>query len=445
MPRFEWWDWWQDRKRKYLLTDEPFAEADRFASICVGTGLPSIEQRSMFAFRSARDGADRFIGKSTHGEKPYARIYTRLGNPTTEYLERVLFRLECQYMIDRALDADEREPTIGSMVLASGMAAISTTLLALLRSGDGVVAGNVYGCTDSLLRSLTERFGIDHFFVDTTKPGEIDRCLTDHPNVSVVFLETPENPNLGMADLREVSRVATRHGALLVVDNTFCSAWLQQPFRFGADIVVQSLTKYVNGHSTSVGGSALGPFPFMTGSFFQMAKDLGPTPSPMDSWLNSVCIQTLPQRIDAACSTAQKLAAWLETHAAVERVWYPGLASHPQHHLVGRQMRSGGSIIAFELKGGYEPGVRLMNYFARHDTPMELAVSLGSVISYIQHPASMTHSGVPAEDRAARGITDGLIRLSVGLEGFSTLRDAFEEGLALATQETEEVPVGAFV
>ncbi|HSN68107.1 MAG TPA: PLP-dependent transferase, partial [Thermoanaerobaculia bacterium] len=251
MPRFEWWDWWQDRKRRYLLAEEPFADPDRFASICVGTGLPAIEQRSMFAFRSARDGADRFIGKSKHGEKPFARIYTRLGNPSTEYLERVLFRLECQHMIDRALDANEKEPTVGSMVLASGMAAISTTLLALLRTGDGVIAGNVYGCTDSLMRILTDRFRIDHHFVDTTNPDAIDRCLTDHPNVSVVFLETPENPNLGMADIREVSKVTTRHGALLVVDNTFCSAWLQQPFRLGADIVVQSLTKYVNGHSTS--------------------------------------------------------------------------------------------------------------------------------------------------------------------------------------------------
>lgn len=446
MPRFEWWDWWQDRKRRYLVTEEPFADPDRFASICVGTGLPPIEQRSMFAFRSARDGADRFIGTSKHGEKPFARIYTRLGNPTTEYLERVLFRLECQHLIDRALDANEKEPTIGSMVVASGMAAISTTLLALLRTGDGVIAGNVYGCTDSLMRILTARFRIDHHFVDTTDPGAIDRCLTDHPNVSVVFLETPENPNLGMADIREVSKVTTRHGALLVVDNTFCSAWLQQPFRLGADIVVQSLTKYVNGHSTSVGGSALGPFPFMSSAFFEMAKDLGPTPSPMDSWLNSVCIQTLPQRIDAACDTAQKLAAWLSAQDAVERVWYPGLPSHPQHHLVGTQIRSGGSIIAFELRGGYEPGVRLMDYFARHDTPMELAVSLGSVISYIQHPASMTHSAVPPADRATRGITDGLIRLSVGLEGFTTLRHAFEEGLALVTRRTkDDVPVGAWV
>lgn len=432
MSSWTWWDWWQDRKRKYLVSDTPFLDEDRFAAICVGTGLPSIQQRSTFAFRSARDGADRFIGHSESGEKPFARIYTRLGNPTTEYLEKVLFQLECQHLIDRAMAADEREPTVGSMVLASGMAAIATTFFSLVKTGDGIIAGNVYGCTDSLLRTMTERFGIDHHFVDTTDARAIERCLEANPNVRLVFLESPENPNLGMADIREVSRIATRHGALLIVDNTFCSAYLQQPFRLGADIVVQSLTKYVNGHSTSIGGHVLGPFPWMKGDFFVMAKDLGPTPSPMDSWLNSLCVQTLPQRMGEACRTAQKLAEWLQNHPHVASVDYPGLPTHPQHALVGKQMRNGGAMISFELTGGYEPAVRLMDYFARHDTPMELAVSLGSVISYIQHPASMTHSVVPAEDRIARGITDGLVRLSVGLEGFSVLKAAFEEGLALA-------------
>ncbi|HVT43760.1 MAG TPA: PLP-dependent transferase [Thermoanaerobaculia bacterium] len=173
----------------------------------------------------------------------------------------------------------------------------------------------------------------------------------------------------------------------------------------------------------------------MTDELFVMAKDLGPTPSPMDSWLNALCIQTLPQRLDAACATASELALYLQSSPRVEIVHYPGLRSHPQHHLVGTQMKNGGAMISFELQGGYEPAVRLMDYFARHDTPMELAVSLGSVISYIQHPASMTHSMVPKADREARGITDGLVRLSVGLEGYATLRAAFEEGLDLAYRE----------
>jgi methionine-gamma-lyase len=431
MPKWEWWDWWQDRKDRYMLADEPFMDYDEFASICVGTGLPDITQRSTFRFRNVRDGADRFIGKSEHGEKPFARIYTRLGNPTTEYLEKVLFRLECQHLIDRALAVDEQEPTVGSMVLASGMAAISTTFLALLEKGDGVISGNVYGCTDSLLRGLSH-YGVNAWFVDTTKIEEIEAALVAHPEVRIVFLESPENPNLGMADIRAVGKLARKHGALLIVDNTFCSAYLQQPFRLGADFVIQSLTKYVNGHSTTVGGHVLGPWRFMTSDFFVWAKDLGPTPSPFDSWLNSLCIQTLPQRMDIACDSAVKLADYLVNHPRVERVFFPGLTSHPQHDLIGSQMRKAGGMIAFELEGGYDPAVKLMNYFARHDTPMELAVSLGSVISYIQHPASMTHSVVPEADRLARGITNGLVRLSVGLEGVSTLQTAFEEGLRQA-------------
>lgn len=434
--RYEWWDWWQARKDEYLISDEPFLDRDRFASICVGTGLPDIHQKSTFPFRNVKDGANRFIGKSRSGEKPFARIYTRLGNPTTEYLERILFQLDCQHLVDKALAADEKEPTVGSMVLASGMAAISVTLLALLQTGDGIIAGNVYGCTDSLIRSLQRKFGIDAFFVDTTRTEEIEACLRENRHVRVVFLESPENPNLGMADIRVIAEVCRRYEALLIVDNTFCSAYLQQPFRLGADFVIQSLTKYVNGHSTSVGGHVLGPFPFMTSEFFVMAKDIGPTPSPMDSWLNSLNIQTLPQRIDEASSTAAKLAAWLEQHPRVEKLYYPGLPSHPHHALIGKQMRNGGGMIAFELQGGFEPAVRLMDYFARHDTPMELAVSLGAVISYIQHPASMTHSVVAPEVRKERGITDGLVRLSVGLEGFTILRDAFQEGLALAYSST---------
>jgi methionine-gamma-lyase len=428
MMRYEWWDWWQDRKERYLITDEPFLDRESFSSICVGTGLPEIHQRSTFAFRNVRDGANRFVGRSSRGEKPFARIYTRLGNPTTEYLEKVLFRLDCQHMIDRALEADEAEPTVGSMVLASGMAAISTTLLSLLRSGDEVIAGNVYGCTDSLLRSLQEKFAIRTHFIDTTDLAAVEATLREHPAVRVVFLESPENPNLGLADIRKTARLCRSHEALLVIDNTFCSAYLQQPFRLGADFVVQSLTKYVNGHSASIAGNVLGPFRFMSGEFFTMAKDLGPTPSPFDGWLNALCIQTLPQRIDEAAGTAERLARWLHGHPRIEKVNYPGLEDHPHHDLVGRQMRNGGAMIAFEMVGGYDPAVRLMNYFARHDTPMELAVSLGSVISYIEHPASMTHAAVPAEVRHERGIRDGLVRLSVGLEGAATLIRAFEEG-----------------
>jgi methionine-gamma-lyase len=388
----------------------------------------------MFRFNNVRDGANRFLGHSKSGEKPFARIYTRLGNPSTEYLERVLFQLDCDHLVQKALEADEAEPTVGSMVLASGMAAISTTILSLLETGDAIVAGTVYGGTDTFLRSL-KRFGIDTYFIDTTDPAAVEECLIEHPNVGAVLIETPDNPTLQLTDLRRVGRITREHGVALIVDNTFCSAYLQQPFRLGADFVVQSLTKYINGHSTSIGGHVLGPFRFMQGEFFTMATHLGPTPSPMDSWLNSLCVQTLPQRIEAACDNAEKLVRFLASHKRIERIHYPGLPSHPRHKLVGKQMRRGGAMIAFEVEGGFKPAVRLMDYFGRHDTPMELAVSLGAVISYIEHPASMTHSLVPEEERRARGITDGLVRLSVGVEGVNTLIDAFEEGLAEAHRE----------
>ncbi|HVT43761.1 MAG TPA: PLP-dependent transferase [Thermoanaerobaculia bacterium] len=259
MARFSWWAWWQERKERYLRSEEPFLEDDRFRSICVGNGLPDIAQHSNFAFRNVKDGADRFIGKSRHGEKPYARIYTRLGNPTTEYLEKLLFRLDCQHLIDAALEEGEKRPTIGSLVVGSGMGAISVALLSLLRFGDGIILGNVYGCTDSLVRAISQRFLIDAFFVDTTDTDAVRDCLERNRHISVVFLESPENPSLGMADIRAISQLTDRFGPALVVDNTFCSAYLQQPFRLGADFVVQSLTKYVNGHSTSMADTSSGP------------------------------------------------------------------------------------------------------------------------------------------------------------------------------------------
>ena len=209
----------------------------------------------------------------------------------------------------------------------------------------------------------------------------------------------------------------------MIVDNTFCSPYLQQPFRLGADFVVHSLTKFVNGHSTSVAGSVLGPFRFMKEELFGWYKNLGPSPSPFDAWLDAVCVQDLAVRIDAQCTSAGRIARLLRRHRKVNRVFYPGFDDFPQAELVREQMRRGGSLVSFELSGGRAAGEALMNFFARRDTPMELAVSLGSAISYIQHPASMTHAVVPEADRLARGITPGLVRLSVGLEGPAVLED----------------------
>lgn len=427
--RFTWWESWIEKKHKYLISEETQLDADIFNSICSGTGLPNIHQKSTFKFKDVQDGADRFIGVSPSGEKPFARIYTRLGNPNTEYLEKVLFQLECKHLIDAAMDADEKEPTIGSLVFSSGMAAISTTIMGFVKPGDALVFGNVYGCTDSFARYLNERWGVDVHFVDATNVEEVKEVFEKHDNIAAMLIETPDNPTLKMCDIRAIADITEPNEAILIVDNTFCSPYLQQPFRLGADIVIHSLTKYVNGHSASIAGAALGPYEYFSTDLFLAYKDFGPTPSPFDSWLNSLCIQDMGIRMEAQCKTAHRLAEFLEAHPAVENIWYPGLESHPHHEICKKQMRNGGGMIAFELKGGFDAGVNLMNFFARPDTPMELAVSLGSVISYIEHPASMTHSVVPEEERCLRGITNSLVRLSVGTEGFTVLRDALAQGL----------------
>lgn len=417
--RFPWWDWWLDRKRRYVRDARPFLDADTFRTLAVGTGLPDICQRSNFAFDNVRDGADRFLGMSKHGERPYARIYTRLGNPTTEYLERVLFQLEAWHVINKALAVDEQKPTIGTLCFSSGMGAISALFCSVLRQGDTILLGSVYGCTDSLARNLA-RFGISARFVDVADKDAVAAAVAE-PDVAMLFVESPENPTLKLCDLEAASHACEAHGVIFAVDNTFCSPWLQQPFRLGADVVVHSLTKFINGHSASIAGALLGPFPMMKDDVFPWYKDLGATPSPFDAWLNGLTTQALAVRQDVQSSSAQRIAAHLALHPAVDVVHFPGLPSHPQYALAQKQMRDGGSVMAFELKGGMEAGVAVMNYFARKDTPMELAVSLGGAISYVQHPASMTHAIVPEVDRTARGITPGLVRLSVGLEGPETL------------------------
>lgn len=426
-----WYSAWFERKQKYARPEQRFADTDVFASAGVGIGLPPIVQKSTFSFRNVKDGADRFLGRSKSGEKPFARIYTRLGNPTTEYLEKTLFKLDCQHIIDAALAADEHQPTIGTLVTASGMAAIACTTFALAKTGDQIISGSVYGCTDSFFRSL-EKFGITTRFVDTTNVDAVKTALSECPRAVMVFLETPDNPTLGISDISAIASLTEKRGIPLIVDNTFATPYLQQPMRLGADIAIQSLTKYVNGHSTSVAGVIVGPWKFMSEYVFPVYKDHGPTPSPFDSWLNSQGLQTLHVRMERVCENAEEFARRLQQHPRVKHVYYPGLPDHPHHKLAKRQMRRFGGVISFELEGGFDPPRKLMNHFATYTTPMELAVSLGCSISYIQHPASMTHSGIPEKDRLARGISDGLVRLSVGLEGIETLWDAMDDGLKLA-------------
>jgi methionine-gamma-lyase len=368
-----------------------------------GSVAPPIYQTSTFAFSTPEQGAARFAG-----EEP-GYIYTRMGNPTTTLLEESVAALE------EASDA---------MATATGMAAVSTVFFALLSAGDHVVcSASVYGPSRVVLERDFSRFGVTATMVDTSDPDQLRAALTNHTRL--VFIETPANPTLAITDISLAAEIAHEAGALLVVDNTFMSPILQKPFRFGADIVVHSVTKFLNGHSDVVGGVLLFRDDGLAARVRKVLHYLGGTMDPHQAWLVVRGIKTLAMRVRQAQQNAQAIAELLASHPAVAEVRYPGLPGHPQAELIARQMSGPGSLISFELKGGIEAG-RIVLESVRLPA---LAVSLGGVESLIQHPASMTHAGMKPEDRIAAGITDGLVRLSVGCEDRSDLVADLEQAL----------------
>jgi methionine-gamma-lyase len=372
-----------------------------------------IYQTSTFSFRDADEGAARFEGRDP-GYK-----YTRLGNPTVRALEQCLAELE---------------GGVDALCTASGMAAVSTVFLALLRPGDHVVGTDaVYGPTRLLLERQLAKFGIRSSWVRTER-AEIVR---EHvrPETRMLYIETPANPTIKLTDLDACGSIAREHGLLYVVDNTFCSPLLQRPLRFGADVVVHSLTKYLNGHSDVVAGAIVTRGGELHAELAAMLRSLGGTMDPHQAWLVLRGIKTLALRVERAQQSAMQLAVWLESHPGVAWVAYPGLASHPQHGLVGRQMEGPGAMISFGVRGGYEAAKRLINSLRL----ATLAVSLGGVETLVEHPASMTHASVPAEERAAACITDDLIRLSVGCEAFEDLQADLEQAFA---RVQDVAPVG---
>jgi methionine-gamma-lyase len=368
-----------------------------------GAVAPPIYQTSTFAFDSPEQGAARFAG-----EEP-GYIYTRMGNPTTALLESSVAELE------EGVDA---------LATASGMAAVSTAFFALLSSGDHVVCGaSVYGPTRVVLEREFSRFGVAATMVDTSDPDQVEAALTDRTRV--VFVETPANPTLAVTDLARAAELAHGAGAVLVVDNTFMSPVLQRPFRFGADVVIHSVTKFLNGHSDVVGGILVFGEGELLGRVRRVLHQLGGTMDPHQAWLVLRGLRTLALRVRQAQANARVVAELLAEHPAVAAVHYPGLAGHPQRELIARQMEGPGSLISFELKGGVEAGRELLRAVR---LPV-LAVSLGGVESLIQHPASMTHAGLSPQDRLAAGITDGMVRLSVGCEAAADLVADLEQAL----------------
>lgn len=375
-----------------------------------GAHVTPIYQTSTFVFKDVDQGARRFAGE----EEGY--IYTRLGNPTLTELEAKVAALE------------GGEAAIGA---ASGMAAISTALVTLLKKGDHIVAGDaLYGCTHSFISEILPQYGIEVTMVDTSDLKNIENAMK--PNTKVIYVETPANPTMKLVDLKGASDIAHKHGAVIIVDNTFMSPYLQRPIEHGVDVVVHSATKYIGGHGDVLAGLIIGPKELIDTMRIPYLKDFGGILSPFDAWLLLRGLKTLGVRMDRHCANAQKVAEYLEKHPLIDKVYYPGLPSHPQYELAKKQMDGFGGMMSFELKGGLEAGKVLMNSVKM----ITLAVSLGCVDSLIQHPASMTHSPVPREERLKAGITDGQVRLSVGIEDVEDIIADLDQALKEVEKQT---------
>jgi methionine-gamma-lyase len=368
-----------------------------------------VYQTSTFSFKSAEEGAMRFSGASP-GYK-----YTRLGNPTVHALEVAVCELE------------GGRAALGT---ASGMAAVSTVFLTLLRAGSHVIGTDaVYGPSRLLLEGKLAKFGIESSWVPTENPDAVRDAV--RPETRMIYVETPANPTIKLTDLKACSRIAREIGATLVVDNTFATPLLQRPFELGADVVIHSMTKFLNGHGDVVAGMIVSRSEEMHARLVEMLTHLGGTMDPHQAWLVLRGLRTLDMRIERAQANARRLAAWLEAHPRIAWVSYPGLESHPQHDLMTRQMSGPGAMIAFGVRGGLE-AARTMIDAVRLCTR---AVSLGGVETLIEHPASMTHAGIPPEDRSAAGIRDELVRLAVGCEAFEDLRDDLAQAFTAADRE----------
>ncbi len=363
-----------------------------------------IYQSSTFVFDNAAQGAARFAGD----EAGY--IYSRLGNPTTRELELKIAALE--EMEDGA-------------ATATGMGAVSASVLSFLAQGDHLIASKaVYGCTFALFSHMLPKFGIEVTFVDMEDHNAVENALK--PNTKMIFAETPINPNLVVIDLAFIGDFAKRHNLISVIDNTFMTPLLQKPKHFGIDIVLHSATKYLNGHGDVVAGLVCGSKEHIETIKLTVLKDIGATISPHDAWLIIRGMKTLSVRMERHCNNAQKVAEFLAQHEKIEQVYYPGLKSHPGNKFIGTQMKAAGGVIAFELKGTLEMGAQFINATKL----CTLAVSLGDAETLIQHPASMTHSPYTPEERLTAGISDGLVRISVGLEEADDIIDDLAQALA---------------
>jgi methionine-gamma-lyase len=356
-------------------------------------------------------------------EKGY--VYGRWANPTCDAAAAAIADLEC------AGASGVLREQVGATLFASGMAAIASALLACASPGERIlVQQQLYGGTDELFRRWLEPRGIGRITADLNDPAALSKALAQNP--VAVYTETPSNPMLACVDLPALASALRAHAGdgtsiPLLVDNTFATPWAQRPLQLGADVVLHSTTKFLNGHGSALGGCVVAKDrDWLRGPLFDQLKLLGAVPSPFDAWLLLNGIKTLDVRMQRQCANAQALAEWLDRHPAVQAVHYLGLETHPFHELAARQMHGFGAMLSFELKGELEAGIQLMDRVEL----CTLATTLGTVDTLIQHPASMTHAPVPKAEREASGISDGLVRLSVGLEALEDLQEDLDRGLA---------------
>lgn len=373
--------------------------------------ITPIYQTSAFRLPDAETGAAIF-----QNEHP-GFYYSRIANPNSEQVVSKISALEA-IDLPKDVSSDTGTPVDGHL-FSSGMAAISAAVLGCLKPGDKLIAHpNLYGATYTQLNRLSEDNRFQIIWLKSGDLNEWEKAFQDHPNAKLAYAETPSNPNLSLVDLAEVAKVTHQHNAWLAVDNTFASPYCQRPFNLGADVVLHSTTKYICGHGTVIGGVVLSKhLDWVKDNLWNQLKLFGGTPSPFDAWLTHLGLKTFELRMARHCENASAIANWLETHPKVQQVFYPGLASHPNHAIAKKQMFAYGGMLAMEIKGGIHSGINLINRVKL----FSLVPTLGNVDSLLQHPASMSHVNVPREDRLKAGITDGLVRLSIGIENVEDL------------------------
>lgn len=380
-----------------------------------------IYQTSTFSFPDVETGAATFKGQNN------GYVYTRFNNPNFEQLSAKYAVLEGIDLL-RSQPGKPTEEVVAAKIFGSGMAAVSTAILARAKAGDTIITHEaLYGATFTLLHDMAPAYNINVVWVKDISPEAWAKAFAENPTAKIAYLETPANPTMALVDLQAVIDIAHQHDAWVYVDNTFATPYCQRPLSLGADVIIHSTTKYLSGHGLIVGGAVISRHvDFINKPLYAMLKVLGGNPGPFDAWLANIGLKTFELRMERHCSNALQVARWLEDHPAIDKVYFPGLESSPDHELAKRQMLHYGGMIAFELKGGLEAGAKVMDNVKM----MTLAVSLGNVDSLIQHPASMTHAGVPREARLSAGITDGLVRLSVGIENVEDIIADLEQALA---------------